>query len=449
MSANSYVDSTTPIGIPSDLKPGVSGKATNVRHAIIAATALAAFLMYLDRACLGWILESDSFKRDIVLAPEDKEWLKASFFWAYALAQVPAGWLAERFGKRLLMTLMILSWSAFTALTSFSDGLTMLLFARIGCGLAEAGAYPIAGSLLSRWANLNWRGMASSIVSLGGRLGFALAPLITSFIIFGSGDWRYAGWIYGAAGIFAAAIFWFVFRETPEAHPACNAQEVAHLNAGRPPVTSSLKRTGFPWMAVLTDTSLWLMCAVQFLTNFGWAFVINSMPTYLKDVRHLSDQMNGTISTLTLVIGFFGLLLGGVITDACMRRFGVRMGRLLPMALTRFISAGCFILCLWAENPWALAVCLGMMTFSTDAGLPAMWAWAQDVGGKQVAPIMGWANMWGNFGAALQPTLLFYVNQNFDTNKDWHEAFLVSAGAFALSGLLSLGINAAKPVVKE
>ncbi len=416
---------------------------SSIRHWILAATTLVAFLMYLDRACLAWILDSDSFRGDIALSKEQANHLKSAFFWAYALAQVPAGWLAERFGKRTLMTVLILTWSGFTALTGFSHGLLMLFIARIGCGLAEAGAYPISGSLLSRWAHLHWRGFASGIVSLGGRLGFVLAPLITVKIILLAGSWRWAGWSYGMVGIAVAAGFWIAFRETPAAHPRCNDAERALLDEGREPPAA---RRRFPWRGVFTDRSLWLMCAYQMLTNFGWAFVINSMSSYLRDVRHLSEEMNGVISTLTLFIGLFGLLLGGLLTDLLTRKFGLRLGRLLPLSITRFVSAAMCLACLWARNPWVLAVCLGLMVFSTDSGLPAAWAWAQDVGGRNVAPIFGWANMWGNFGAALQANLAGWLLATFDQRGDQRVLFIACAIAFALAGVLSFGINAAKKV---
>jgi len=421
---------------------------TSTRHWIITATTLAAFLMYLDRACLAWMLDSDSFKADIPLSKDQANNLKSAFFWAYALAQVPAGWLAERFGKRTLMTALILLWSGFTALTGFSNGLVMLFVARIGCGLAEAGAYPISGSLLSRWAHLNWRGFSSGIVSLGGRLGFVLAPLITVKIILLSGSWRWAGWSYGAVGLVVAWFFWTTFRETPRTHPRCNDAERDLLDEGREPAGDSPagSRHRFPWRAVLTDRSLWLMCAYQMLTNFGWAFVINSMSSYLRDVRHLSEAMNGYISTLTLFIGLFGLLLGGLVTDLLTRKYGLRLGRLLPLSLTRFVSAAMCIACLFVQSPWLLAVCLGLMVFSTDSGLPAVWAWAQDVGGRNVAPIFGWANMWGNFGAALQANLAGWLLATFDKNGDQHELFIACAIAFTLAGFLSFGINAAKKV---
>ncbi|MBU6303357.1 MAG: MFS transporter, partial [Verrucomicrobia bacterium] len=363
-----------------------------------------------------------------------------------ALAQVPAGWLAERFGKRTLMTVLILLWSGFTALTGFSNGLAMLLVARIGCGLAEAGAYPISGSLLSRWAHLNWRGFCSGIVSLGGRLGFVLAPIITVKVILLSGSWRWAGWSYGVIGLLVAWLFWKTFRETPEEHPGCNQAERDHLDEGRAPESGGGPRPPFPWRAVLTDGSLWMMCFYQLLTNFGWAFVINSLSSYLRDVRHLSEEMNGYISTLTLLIGLSGLLVGGFATDFLTRRFGVRLGRLLPLGVTRFVSAAMCLACVSIESPWLLAVCLGLMVFSTDSALPAVWAWAQDVGGRNVAPIFGWANMWGNFGAALQATLSGWLLTTFDANGDQQELFIACAAAFALAGVLSLGINATRVV---
>src|SRR5262245_56873355 len=110
--------------------------------------------MYLDRICLAQIVSSDSFQKSVRLAGWQVDWVKGAFFWAYALAQVPAGWLSDRFGARILITIYIATWSIFTAATSFSWGFTTLLLARLGCGLAEAGYYPASSSLLTRWAHI-------------------------------------------------------------------------------------------------------------------------------------------------------------------------------------------------------------------------------------------------------------------------------------------------------
>jgi MFS family permease len=421
---------------------------TRVRHSVLFATTLTAFLMYLDRICLAWMLDSESFKGEIHLTDAQNGLIKSAFFWAYALAQVPAGWLAEKYNKRGLMAILIVLWSLFTALTGFADGLWMLLLARIGCGLAEAGAYPISSSLLTRWAIPSKRGFASGIVSMGGRLGAVFAPFMTAGIILLTGSWRWAGWIYGAAGVLVAWYFWHAFREAPKNHPRCNAAEHALLEDGAAidAASPSSPRKPFPWAAVVRDKSLWLMCFYQLLTNFGWAFVVNSLPKYLKTVWALDDKMTSYVSTAILGIGAPGLIAGGLLTDWLTRRCGLRAGRLIPLSVTRFVSAALCIACIWVQNPWLLALCLGLMVFSTDSGLPAVWAWAQDVGGRNVAPIFGWANMWGNFGAALQANTAAWLLTTFDKNGDQNELFIACAIAFTLAGFLSFGINAAKKV---
>lgn len=423
-------------------------KPTRIRHWILIAITLAAFLMYLDRACLAWMLESDSFRRDMPLEAAQKDKLKWAFFFAYALMQVPAGWLAERFGKRKLMTVLIALWSAFTALAGFSTGFTLLFIARLGCGIAEAGAYPISSSLMARWVHVNHRGFFSAIVSLGGRLGGAAAPALTAQIIVASDNWRLAGWVYGSLGLLSAWFFYTVFRETPQDHPRCNDAERALLHEGRKAEDTVAKpaHRPFPWRAMVSDGSLWWMCGMQFFTNIGWVFLINSLSGFLQHGRHFSPSQDGWISTTALTMGLVGTLVGGLFTDACARRLGVRLGRMVPWVGTRMLAACGYLIAMQVQQPWALALAFGLVSFSSDAGLPATWAWASDVGGRNVAPIFGWGNMWGNFGAALQPLIFGWVLLNHNATGDWHNALLVGFAAYVISGLCALGINSARPV---
>ena len=234
--------------------------------------------MYLDRICLTQIIASDSFKQHIRLEGWQSDWVKGAFFWAYALAQVPAGWLSDRFGARLLISFYIAAWSIFTMATSFSVGFVSLMLARLGCGLAEAGYYPASSGLLTRWAHVGSRGFASSMISWGGRVGGAIAPGLTALVIVKSGDWRWAGWIYGALGIGVAWAYWRVFREHPRLHPKCNDAEIALLAEGRgdfQPVKDPPKR--FPFVAACRSGNLWLANGVQFFTNIGWAFLVLSL----------------------------------------------------------------------------------------------------------------------------------------------------------------------------
>ena len=423
---------------------------TAVRHHILATGTLVAFLMYLDRLCLANILGSDSFQSEIHLDQGKIDAIKSAFFWAYALFQVPAGWLSDRFGARILITIYIAAWSLFTAATSFATGFWTLFAARLLCGLAEAGYYPASSSLVTRWAHIGSRGLFSAFISWGGRIGGAAAPALTAFVILASGDWRYAGWIYGFGGVVVAGLYWRVYREHPRLHPRCNEAEIALLAEGRGDFQPAKNPPrGFPWAAACGSGNLWLVNAVQFFTNIGWAFLILSLPDYLKKVMHLDDAGSGWVTTAALFIGISALPLGGMATDALSRRYGKRLGRMLPLAVTKFVAAGCYLVALATDTHWGMALGFGLVTFFADFGLPAMWTTMQDISGKHQAQLFGWSNMWGNFGAAIMPVLFTTVVKRFDPNHDFHEGVYLCAIAFVLAGLFALGVNAEKPVVRE
>jgi MFS transporter, ACS family, glucarate transporter len=160
---------------------GPGNSATRVRYAVVSVAAMAAALLYLDRVCIAFA--GTYIREELGLTPVQMGWVLGAFFWAYALGQVPAGWLGDRFGGRRMMTVYILAWSLFTATTAAASGLAWLIVARLAFGMAQAGAYPTATSLLSRWVPTGRRGAASSLVSLGGRFGGAAAPLLTAVLL--------------------------------------------------------------------------------------------------------------------------------------------------------------------------------------------------------------------------------------------------------------------------
>jgi MFS family permease len=423
---------------------------TSVRHQIIATATLVAFLMYLDRICLAEIIKSDSFMSSINLTQEQKDLIKGSFFWAYALAQVPAGWLSDRYGTRFLISLYIAAWSLFTLGTGFCSSFVSLMLVRFGCGLAEAGYYPASSGLMTRWAHIGNRGLASAAITWGGRVGGALAPMLTIYVIVKTGDWRWAGWFYGGIGLFIAWLYWHVFRDHPREHPRCNEAETALLAEGRgtfQPEPRVARR--FPLAAAWRSGNLWMCNGLQFFTNIGWAFLVLTLGDYLKHVLHADDEAGGTMTTVALAIGIIGMPVGGWLTDYLSRRHGIRPGRMLPMSVSKFTAAGLYLMALTTRSSWVAAIWFGLATFFADLGLPALWTAMQDISGRYQAQLFAWSNMWGNFGAAIQPVLFTAVLESFDTNRDYHEGVWLCAAAFVIAGLFALGVDVEKPAVRE
>ncbi len=158
-----------------------SERPTSVRYVIVAVVTLMSFLLYLDRICIGFL--SDYIRQDLGLTQKQTGYMVSAFFWSYALAQVPSGWLSDRFGARGILAFYILSWSAFTAWTGAAESLLILIASRLCCGIGQSGAYPAAASAVRRWMPLSSRGTASSCVANGGRIGAALAPILTAYLM--------------------------------------------------------------------------------------------------------------------------------------------------------------------------------------------------------------------------------------------------------------------------
>src|SRR5437016_5740531 len=154
---------------------------TRVRYLILALTVVVAVLLYLDRYCLGYV--TPYVRESLKLTSGETAFMLSAFFLTYAFGQLPGGWLADRYGTRLMLTFYLAVWSVLTGLIGFADGFVMLLLLRLGCGLFEAGGYPACAGLIRRWIPHQQRGLASGIVSLGGRIGGAITPGITGFFI--------------------------------------------------------------------------------------------------------------------------------------------------------------------------------------------------------------------------------------------------------------------------
>jgi ACS family glucarate transporter-like MFS transporter len=154
---------------------------THIRYYVVAGATLMSLLLYLDRFCISF---AEMFiQEDLGLSNVQVGWMLSAFFWTYALGQVPAGWLTDRFGSRIMLTLYVLMWSLFTGLTGGVSAFAALLLLRLGFGFAQSGAYPTASSIVSKWVPLARRGTASSIIAFGGRVGGFLALFASGHMI--------------------------------------------------------------------------------------------------------------------------------------------------------------------------------------------------------------------------------------------------------------------------
>jgi MFS transporter, ACS family, glucarate transporter len=130
------------------------------------------------------------------------------------------------------------------------------------------------------------------------------------------------------------------------------------------------------------------------------------------------------------------MLLGDRLTDFTFKLMGPRWGRGLPIAISRIPIALAYVGCIFYPDPFIATIMMCVVAFSTDMGIAPVWAWTQDVGEKHVGSVMGWMNMWGNFGAAIAPLMINHVlSLKYDSIRDsWNVVFWI----FALAQIVAM-----------
>ena len=269
-------------------------------------------------------------------------------------------------------------------------------------------------------------------------------------------SWQPVLLIYGTIGVLLAAVFWSLYRDTPGQHFLVNRAEAELVEAHEKTVETPTPPMHDVAVGMLTSPGLWASGIVQFGTNFVWIFLGNEMPTYLQRVHEVPIESRGWMTFWPFCVSLPMLLVGGWWTDWMTKKHGKRIGRAFPLATTRFIGAAAILACYFLDGPWPITIALCVFAMASDAGIPAIWAYNLDVGGRNVGLILGWSNMIGNLGAAVSAFALGIVLKRFvdfdgvwtiDQAKAGYAAvFLTCAGVFVFIGVASLFIDASKPI---
>jgi len=301
---------------------------TRARRTVLALLCSMAFVLYLDRVCIGQA--ATAIQRDLGLSDTRMGFVFAAFTLAYGLFEIPAGRMGDRFGARRILIRIVVWWSLFTALTGASLGFLTLLATRFLFGAGEAGAYPNAARILARWFPARERGRAQALLVLGGLAGAAVAPAFASRLIEAIG-WRWTFACFGAAGALWVLAFAARFRDDPARDPAVNALELQEIDAGSALGTEAVGPT--PWRAALGHRTLWRLGGITVAVAFTLYFFYSWYPKYLQEACGASSTDAGLWASAVLAASAAGNFLGGFGADWCLRRPS-------PLAWRRRLGAG-------------------------------------------------------------------------------------------------------------
>ncbi|WP_343228249.1 MFS transporter [Sphingomonas yunnanensis] len=412
-----------------------AARPTRVRHAVLWLTVLAYLITYMDRVVIA--TAAPSIQKEYGFSLVTMGWIFAAFQFAYALFQIPGGWLGDRFGPRRALTGVVVWWSTFTAATALTWSAGSMMVCRFLFGLGEAGAFPIATRSLSRWMLPAERGWAQGLTHAGARLGGAVTPVFVALLILDFG-WRMPFLLFAGVGL-VWAVFWFAYyRDTPREHRGVNATERAMIEGA---LGTGPARAKVPWRRLLRQPQLWTLSAMYFCYAYCINIFLTWFPKYLHDARGYDLAVMGLFASLPLMAGVVGDLAGGWTSDLLVKRgTGLKMAR-RSVAVVGFVTAAVMMpLAAAIDAPIASIICFCVAVFGLELTVGVSWAVTLDIGGEFAGSVSAVMNTLGNLGAAIAAAVTGYIV----TVSGWFPAFMVLAVLCAIAALLFLRIDASK-----
>ncbi len=323
----------------------------------------------------------------------------------YALFQIPAGWFSDRAGPRRALTIVVVIWSIFTAMSGMVYSAISLLIVRFLFGVGEAGAYPGATRALYSWLPAKERGIGQGIFHSGARVG-AAASLVVMPIVIQSIGWRMTFVANAILGLLWGVVWWFWYRDRPQDHPSVNHQEVEKIEKGIQEAEST--STKVPFIQVVTSSNVLLAMFQYAASNITFFISITWLQPYI--IKRWGDEF-AYVASIPLLVGAIALWISGYLVTHLHQRGWPVLSRRLPAMVGYSIGAFGLLLSTQyseAETVWPLIICYSIAMFGVEMTLSPSWAFCMDIGGKRSGAVSGSMNMVGNLGAAVSAVVFPY-----------------------------------------
>ncbi|MGY6647776.1 MFS transporter [Wenyingzhuangia sp. IMCC45574] len=388
-------------------------KPTKARYSILAAVFINVVINYMDRSNIS--VGASFISNELGLSTIQVGYLFSAFGLAYALSQIPGGYLADKLNIRYFYSFCLITWSIATILQGFVTSFIILLILRIFIGLFEAPSYPLNNRIITKWFPDNERAGAIATYTSGQFIGLAfLTPALISIEHYLG--WRALFYITGAIGLLWGIIWMFIYRD-PNNSSKINPAELEYITKGGalvedPKESSKEGKVKFQWKnlkTVLTKRKLWGIYLGQFGLGATLMFFLTWFPKYLIDFKGMNFLQSGFTASIPFIFAFFGVLFSGFISDYMAKKnVSVDIARKTPVVTGLLLSTS-IVGANYTNNPFWVTLFMSVAFFGN--GLASItWVFVSLIAPKKLIGLTGGVfNFIGGLSAMIVPTAIGYL----------------------------------------
>ncbi len=288
---------------------------------------------------------------DFALSYTQAGWLVSTWNLSYGLSQLPAGWLADRIGPRIVLTIGVAGVALFALLVGLSPTYIVMALFLVLAGIAGGGYHPAAAPLVSASVPPKNQGRALGFHQIGGSFSFFLAPLIAAAIASDLG-WRGTFIVTAIPTLAFGIVFYVLLGKLGYTKKARQRTTVNHTET--PPTPGHLRRL-VVFLILGIASMVLVFCTISFI------------PLFIVDKFGISNEAAAAMLALVYSAGLWAGPLGGYLSD--------RLGKVPVVVVAGLIAGPAIYLLNLAPFGWALSAILIILGMVMHLGMPVSEAY--------------------------------------------------------------------------
>lgn len=417
-----------------------------IRWVFVTLLVIGGVVNYLDRSTLS--VGNTTIAQEFDLSATQMGLLLSAFSWPYAIANLPAGYLVDKFGAKKMFAFASGAWSLVGMVTAAANSFGVLYALRVALGVAESPFFTAGLKVNERWFSAKERALPIALVNTGSQIANALAPPLLTFLML-TMSWRGMFIVIGALGIIVMLVWLRIYRDPTlrEEHilkgddaADAAAEEVSDQleeasEAEADAVVEGAEKVG--WGTLFTKPNTYFMIIGAFGIFYTVWVYLTWLPSYIETDLGFSLEQTGWLAALPYLMGVLGVLAGGWFSGALIRRGQPAiLARKVPIVGGAVLAAASVFPTAYVDNVPLIIVLLCLGYFFSQVPIGCLWTLASDVApSEQVASLGAIQNFGGFIGAALAPVVTGWL---VDTTGDFNSVFLVGAVLLVI-GAISYG----------
>jgi MFS family permease len=394
-------------------------------------------ILFVDRVNISTV--APLIKADLKLSNTQLGLVFSAFAIPYAVFQLIGGWIGDRLGARLTLTLCCIIVATTTVLTGAVNGFASLYVVRLALGFGEGAAFPTATRAMTSWIPEARWGFAQGITHSFARIGNALTPpLIAGLVVLVS--WRGSFLILGLASFLWPLVWAWFFRNDPREHPAISAADLATL-----PSPMTRDRPQIPWLRLARR--ILPVTLVDFC--YGWVLwlFLSWIPGFFFENYHLNLQASAMFAAGVLFAGVVGDTAGGLLSDRLLRKTGSLIVARRSVIVAGFLGAFVFLIPVILIHDLAVAaICLSLAFFFAELIVAPIWSVPMDIAPRYAGSASGMMNFGFGVAGLISPSSFGYL---VDRTGSWVLPFIGSVVLLLLGAVLASRLRPDQPFEVE